>query len=103
MAPNEIHKNDIGTVFEVTVKDGTDIVDLSSATELELLFLKPNGTKLTKTASLVSDGTDGKMQYTTVSGDLNASGTWKLQGHVVFGSTGEWHSDTIVFEVYDNL
>ena len=32
MPANEIHQNDVGTIFKVTVKDGDDAVDISSAT-----------------------------------------------------------------------
>ena len=32
MAANEIHMNDVGTRFLVTVTDGTSAVDISSAT-----------------------------------------------------------------------
>ena len=32
MPANEIHQNDIGTIFKVTVKDGDSAVDISSAT-----------------------------------------------------------------------
>ena len=63
MAANEIHMNDVGTKFLVTVTDGTTAVDISSATTKQLIFQKPSGTKLTKATAFTSDGTDGKMQY----------------------------------------
>ena len=31
MAANEIHENDVGTKFKLTVKDGSSAVDISSA------------------------------------------------------------------------
>jgi len=48
MAANEIHINDVGTKFLVTVTDGTSAVNISSATTKEFIFQKPSGTKLTK-------------------------------------------------------
>ena len=66
MSANEIHVGDIGTVFEVTVKDGEDVVDVSSATTRQLIFKSKDGAVLTKTAVLVTDGTDGKIKYTTI-------------------------------------
>ena len=39
---SEIHVNDIGTRFLVTVKDGSDVVDISSATSLAINFRKPD-------------------------------------------------------------
>lgn len=103
MAANEIHKGDIGTIFEVTLKDDVAIVDVSSATTKEIFFRKPDGTTvLTKAAEFKTDGTDGIIQYTTILDDLDSVGGWKIQGHVIL-STGEWKSDIASFKVYDNL
>lgn len=33
MAANEIHVNDIGTVFTVTIKDGSSAVNISTASQ----------------------------------------------------------------------
>jgi len=102
MAANEIHKNDIGVQFTVTLLDDTDAVDLSSASTLQLLFKKPGGSLLTKTASFVTDGTDGKIKYTTISGDLDEVGSWKLQAYIVIAANS-WHSDYIGFKVHRNI
>ncbi len=102
----EVHYNDIGTVFEVTVKDcvsGTaTVLDVSGASALELVFKSPSGVAATKTASLVTDGTDGKIKYTTVDGDLNEVGTWRLQAKISIGG-GVFRSDVGSFKVYENL
>ena len=102
MSANEIHKGDIGTQFTVTVQDGTTAVDISSASSKQLIFKKPGGTILTKTTSFVSDGTDGKMQYTTVDGDLSDDGVWKMQGKVIIGGN-TFSTDITSFKVYRNL
>lgn len=103
MSANEIHESDIGTLFKATIKDDTTIVDVSSASTLQLIFKKPkSGTLVTQTASLFTDGTDGIITYTSVSGDLNECGRWKLQGRVVIG-TGDWKSDKANFVVHRNL
>lgn len=102
MAANEIHNGDIGTIFEVTLKDGTVLVDLSGATTKEILFLPPNKALKTKTAAFKTDGTDGIIQYTTLAADLDQAGKWKLQAHVVL-PTGEWKSDIAEFRVHKNL
>ena len=102
MAANEIHVGDIGTVFEVTLMDGSSVVDLSSATTKELVFRKPDGVKLTKTAAFKTDGTDGIITYTSVTDDLDTAGTWRLQAHVVIGG-GTWRSDIGDFKVHENL
>lgn len=102
MSANEIHQNDIGTVFRCTIYDNTTLVDISGATTKQLIFKKPSGDKLTKSASFYTDGTDGILTYTTVSGDLDEIGTWKLQGYVVLAS-GSWKSDIHTFTVHRNL
>ena len=62
MPANEIHVNDVGTLFTLTIKDGDSAVNISSATTKKIIIKKPSGTKLTYNTAFVSDGTDGKMQ-----------------------------------------
>lgn len=103
MAVEEIHLNDIGTVFELTVYEGDVIVDVSSAVSLNIYFRKPDGTTvLTKSAAFTTDGTDGKIRYVTVDGDLDTTGGWKIQGRVEL-PTGRWSTDVQSFKVYSNL
>lgn len=102
MAANEIHVGDVGTTIVVTVKDGSSVVDMSGATG-KFLYLKPtNGTLLTKTASFYTDGSDGKIKYTTIAGDMSIPGPWELQAYVQFGSNS-WKSDVKKFTVYPNI
>lgn len=102
MPANEIHKGDIGTQFQVTIKDGSAAVDISSATTKLLKFKKPSGTVLEKPALFYTDGSDGILKYDIVSGDLSEVGTWFLQGFVVFDS-GTFNSDITKFKVHKNL
>lgn len=59
-------------------QDGVD-VDISGATTLQFILKDPVGTVTTKTASLTSGGTDGKVEYTSVSGDIDQVGGWEFQ------------------------
>jgi len=102
MAKDEIHVDDIGTIFTITIKDGASIVDVSSATTQQLIFKKPSGTTSTKTTSFVTDGSDGKIKYTTVADDIDEIGLWKLQSYIVMPS-GSWKTDVGSFNVYANL
>lgn len=78
---------DVGTVLVFTVREwpvGTTptpntiapVVDLSSATGLRLILIPPPGVlsqgvaQNTVAATFYTDGTDGKLQYTTVAGDV---------------------------------
>lgn len=106
---DEVHKNDIGTVFVLIFKEYNEdtkqeeVIDISTATAITFYFYKPNSqTVLTKTASLVTDGTDGKAAYTTIANDLDEVGDWKLQGKVEMPS-GTWSSSIVSFDVKDNI
>lgn len=79
---DQIFVGDTGSEFRVTITDDDVAVDLSSATTLELIFRKPDGTILTVTASLYSDGTDGIIFYNTVEDDLDQSGIYKLEAYI---------------------
>ena len=49
-----------------------------------------------------TDGTDGKVQYTTVDGDLNEVGTWRIQAIINF-ATSSFRSNVKTFKVYENI
>lgn len=100
----QIHYNDIGTVFRITLKDSITgvVVDVSDATTLQIILQDPEGTNITKTASFTTDGTDGVIECTSVDGDLDVEGDWKLQVFFANGS-GSWHSNITNFRVHANL
>ena len=102
MSANEIHVNDIGTQFVITVQDGDDIIDVSEASTKQLIFYKPDKSVLTKNASFYNDGEDGIISYITVDGDLDQDGIWQLQGYLVIGSAS-WYTDISKFTVRRNL
>lgn len=102
MAANEIHVNDFGTVFTVTVKDGSSAIDLSTATTKQIWFEKQDKSVLKKDATFVTDGTDGQIRYVIADGDLDTAGKWRIQAYYVNGA-GEWHSDTASFKVHANV
>lgn len=103
MSAGEIHKNDIGTLFVITVKDEAGaVVNISTATVTEIIFKLPGGTILTKTGAFATDGSDGVLHYTTIVGDLSTVGNWGMQAHVTMPA-GEWHSDETSFRVWENI
>jgi len=99
----EIHVNDTGTLFEIALKECSEVVDVSAADVLNLIFKLPDGTLLTKTAIFKTDGTDGIIQYVSIDGDLNQSGKWKIQAKVSFPNETSWKSDIGSFKVFGNL
>ena len=98
----EIRVGDIGTEFRVTITDDGVAVDLSSATSLVINFRKPDGTILSTSAYLYTDGLDGIIYYNTVDGDLDQSGQWKIQAVIETG--GATYSSSVgTFKVSCNL
>jgi hypothetical protein len=98
-----VHNGDVGTVFRLTIVDtaGTAI-DVSTATTKYIYFEDPAGTKVQKTAAFYTDGKDGKIQYTTVSGDIDLVGTWRIQGYVET-SLGNFWTEKDSFKAYSTL
>lgn len=99
---SEIHYGDIGVNFNITVMNGTSVLDVSNADNIYIIFQKPDASDLTKTATLATDGTDGKIKYTTISGDLDQVGTWQIQAKVDFGAS-VFSTDIQKFKVYRNI
>jgi len=73
-----IYVGDIGT--KILLNAGSDISD---ATTLQIICKKPSGTNYTWTAIL--EGTN-YAYYNTVSGDIDAAGTYQVQLYAVLAS-----------------
>lgn len=100
---SEVHVGDIGTAFRTTIYDqSSGIVDISTADSKYLIFKKPNGTVVQESASFLTDGTDGIIQYVSVSGFIDQPAVWQLQGYVTFPG-GSWKTDIYEFRVFKNL
>ena len=99
---SEIHVDDIGVNFNITVMNGSVPLDVSNADNIYIIFQKPDGSDLIKTASLITDGTDGNIRYTTVAGDLDQVGTWQIQAKVDF-TISVFSTDIQKFKVYRNI
>lgn len=96
-------ENAIGVAIVATIKEDGIVVPIDAATTRQLIFRKPSGSTITKDGSFVTDGTDGKIQYTTEAGFLDQSGAWDVQGYVVFPGGFDGRSDTVRFYVNRNL
>jgi hypothetical protein len=105
VAIKEIHQYDIGTAFDIEIRDETDeVVNLSGATTLKFFFQKPNeATVVEKGPNFINPpGTDGLLRYITQEDDLNQAGMWRYQAYVVTPS-GKWYSDVQTFKVFPNI
>ena len=99
---SQIHVGDIGTTLIVTILEDGSVVDISSASSLQIIIKKPDATTLTKTGVFTTDGTDGKMQYVSIAGDFDQSGNYRIQGKVNLTS-GNYSSSVGSFKVHCNL
>jgi len=81
---------------------GTDIIvdcgqDITGATNTELVVKKPDGSIVTWTATIYNTN---YLKYTTVSGDFDQAGTYRLQASLTLsGWTG--YGETSEFIIYD--
>lgn len=82
-----LHVGDYGTrlTFTVVDRDG-DVVDISTATTITVLMMKPDRTIASKTGLLLNTGTDGKLYYDLVDGDLDVEGDWNFKAEVTSSS-----------------
>jgi len=82
-----VRQYDQGFALRPTLVDEDwDAVDVSAATVKKMLIEKPDGTVLEKTANFATDGTDGKIEYTIVAGDVDQVGLYEYQGYCEIGS-----------------
>ena len=102
---SEIHKDDVGTRFLITVKDDglpVNISGVSGGSVHEVSFRKPSDTVIDRNATLKDYGISGVMFYDTVAGDLDEAGLYKLQAKVIVPS-GTFFTDIFSFKVHPNI
>jgi hypothetical protein len=87
-------ENDEGIDITITVEEDGVAVDLSAEDVKQLKFRYPDGTGVAKTAEFVTNGTDGKLKYSTEAGFLTPAGRWGVQGYLEFTASGQkWHTE----------
>ena len=87
-----------GTLIICTVTkivSGSEVaVDVSGTTTVQIEVQKPNGERLSPfTATFLTDGVNGKIQYTDVAGIFDVAGRWKMRGIATTGAVllqGSW-------------
>lgn len=100
--PSEIHVNDIGTRFLATIKDNGEVVNISNASQVQMIFRRPSDELFYRVGSLLNSGINGQVYYDTVAGDLIDPGMHKLQAKVYLPS-GTYYTDIYSFQVHCNL
>ena len=82
-----VNINDIGTDFQITVTEDDAAVNISTATDLAVIFKKPDGSTSEVVASKLTDGVDGVLHYQTVAGVIDQAGAWTYRGEVTFSAS----------------
>jgi hypothetical protein len=90
---------DIGHVFTMTVIENGAAKNIAAASSKQFVFFHPrDATLLVVTAAFVTDGSDGKLTYTTISGDLSQEGLWRVQAALTL-PTWTGRTSIVDFEV----
>lgn len=99
-----IQRTDTGVNFVVTLLDEqtNQILNISSATNINFIFRRPDKVTYIVDGSLYTDGTDGKVQYTSQPSDMTVAGLWKFQVSYQLNGATKLSSYT-TFQVSSNL
>lgn len=57
-------------------------INISGATTKSIVFTKPDGSEVTKSATFTTDGADGKIYYNVDSALYDSAGQWQIRGQV---------------------
>src|SRR5215471_252170 len=87
--------------YQVLDDDGITPLDIAAATALKLICKKPNGLSVEYAATFATNGTDGIIEYQTITGDLVPSGTWQVQAG--FSMPNPERTEVVTFSVLRNL
>ena len=98
------HIDDIGVEFILTIKDQDSIVvNLSTATTMEVHLKRADATAQTLLANFVSDGTDGKMKALSNDQTFSVAGNYRGQAHIIFSDGDDLRSSLFNFIVLSNI
>lgn len=81
MSEWSVQQSDVGVVIQVQfVNELGEAIDISSCVLKRIYCTKESGTTFTWIPSFLTNGTDGKIVYTTMPGDLDEIGEYQIQG-----------------------
>jgi hypothetical protein len=100
----EIHVGDTVDFKRRIVDQDSNVVDISSATTMRMIFRKPkpNQEKVTLDASFINGGADGWLHVKCNETFLDAPGVWRRAEFVVTPS-GQWQTNEIEFTVHPKI
>jgi hypothetical protein len=93
-----------GLVLKLQFVDiNDDPIDISAASNKEIIFKKPSGGLLVATATFTTDGSDGVIQYIITEGDIDEPGDWYIQGKVDTSPILVYYTENLKIRVVNNL
>lgn len=79
-----VRQYDKGIYLQILVtEDGTNGVNISTATTKQLILKPPRGAYIHRAADFSTDGTDGLLRYLVVDELDGEAGPWRLYGKVI--------------------
>ena len=101
---DDLQEDFIGALIVVTVVDKNGVpINLAGATTKKFILRQPNKKVIEKDAEYFTDGSDGKLKYTTVEGDLKPDGVWRVQAYIVKSGVIDGRTKVGLFEVRANI
>ena len=96
-----LYRDDVGASIVIATNNTT----IPASTVLTVVVEKPGASVVTWTLDPVTDidFTTGIITHTTVSGDLDESGEYKVQVHGIFADGDDTRSDIDTFTVHERL
>lgn len=98
---DHVHQNTNTKLIFLVEEDGVSL-NISSATDKKLILTKPDHTSVILDIDFYTDGTDGKVAYTTSLSDLSSPGYYNHQVYVAIDGQ-QFYSDIGSFRVYSNI
>ena len=100
----DIHKDDFGWIGRMTVQQDGVTQDISGFATMKYILIPPSGVANKKEldAAFFTDGADGILTHTFLTGEIDEDGDWKAAPRV-FGTGVELTGDEFVFNVAPRL
>ena len=83
----EMHSGDIGTVLQLTLRDGHNRVQITGSDTVKVYLRVNDGIIIERMTTLFTDGTYGTVYYVLQSGDVMESGTLYYQARMTSATT----------------
>jgi hypothetical protein len=100
-----LQKGSIGVKIQIQfVDDAGTPINVSSGLTKRIYYRKPDGSTGYWAAAFTTDGTDGKVEYTTVSAnDIDVINQWGLQGYYTTAGGGVFYTEPAELTVKANI